>query len=122
MKVIDDKLTEVIIGCCYEVMNVLGTGFMEAVYKNALRVELTKKGLRVQTEVPLNVYYKGVNVGFYKADLIVENAVIIELKCCKSLAPEHSAQGINYLHASGMKIVLLVNFGNPTVDIKRLEV
>jgi len=113
-------LTEKIIGCCFDVMNELGLGFLEAVYKNALIVLLRDYGFVVHQEVPFDILFRGKTVGRYKADIIVDNKVIVELKCHKSILPEHKAQVINYLKASGLTTGLLVNFGQNPIEIKRL--
>jgi GxxExxY protein len=114
------NLTETILGCCFDVMNELGTGFLEAVYKKALVIALQQKGLNVQEEVPFDLYFRGVRIGRYIADIVVENKVVIELKCCKNLLPEHQAQVINYLKASKLTVGLLVNFGQRKIEFKRL--
>ena len=92
------KLTETILACCFDVMNELGTGFLESVYKNALFIAIKERGLIIETEKRFEVLFKGRKVGLYIADLIVEGTVIVELKCCDSLLGEHQAQLINYLH------------------------
>ena len=102
-------------------MNELGIGFLESVYKNALFFALREKGLFVETEKSFEVYFKRQKVGFYKADIVVENLVVVELKCCKSLLPEHQAQVIHYLAASNLPVGLLVNFNNKQLDYKRLH-
>ena len=93
-------------------MNELGIGFLESVYKNALFVALREKGLFVETEKSFEVYFKKQKVGFYKADIVVENLLVVEFKCCKSLLPEHQALVINYLAASHLPLGLLVNFNS----------
>jgi GxxExxY protein len=115
-----NMLTEKIIGCVYRVGNALGCGFLEKVYENALTHELTKAGLRVTQQRPIKVYYDAVTVGDFFADILVEDAVIIELKAVKALEDVHLAQCLNYLKATGLKICLLVNFGSPRVQLKRL--
>ena len=115
-----DKITETIIGCAFEVINELGTGFVESVYHNALCMTLKKKGLNVLAEHPINVYFRGERVGEFFADLFVEGCVIVELKAVKALAPEHQAQLINYLKATGIEVGLLINFGNPKLEFKRM--
>ena len=115
-----DELTSTIINCCYQVFNVLGTGFLEKVYENALAIELRKQGLLVETQKPIKVFYDQQLVGDYFADLVVDSRVILELKTVKSLAPEHSAQLINYLKAGKLKTGLLVNFKGNKPEIKRL--
>lgn len=115
------ELTETILRCCFDVMNELGTGFLESVYKNALFIAIKEKGLKVEIEKRFEVTFRGRKVGLYVADLIVEERVIIKLKCCDSLLGEHQAQLINYLKASGIIVGLLVNFGNRKVEYKRLH-
>ena len=115
------KLTETILACCFDVMNELGTGFLESVYKNALFIAIKERGLIIETEKRFEVLFKGRKVGLYIADLIVEGTVIVELKCCDSLLGEHQAQLINYLKASGILVGLLINFGKRKVDYKRLH-
>jgi GxxExxY protein len=115
-----NRLTERIINCVYRVSNTLGSGFLEKVYENALVIELKQNGLQVTQQHPVNVFYNGSLVGDYVADLLVEGQVIVELKAVKILDEVYSAQCMNYLKASGLKICLLVNFGKPRVDIKRI--
>lgn len=104
-------LTERIIGAFYQVHATLGWGFLEKVYHNALLHELGKRGLRVETKKKYDVDYDGVLVGEYFADIVVEGAVILELKSAHQLAPEHEAQLLNYLRASSVDVGLLLNFG-----------
>ncbi|MDP1880664.1 MAG: GxxExxY protein [Parachlamydiaceae bacterium] len=85
-------ITDTIIGCCFEVMNTLGTGFLESVYKNALVLSLKEKGLQLEIEKRFNVTYKNQKIGLFIADLVIEKKVIIELKCCEALVSEHQAQ------------------------------
>jgi GxxExxY protein len=115
-----NKITEKIIGSAYKVANELGCGFLEKVYENALAYELGKIGLDVTQQKEIDVFYDNVNVGHYDADLLVENLVLVELKTVKNLVNSHHAQCLNYLKATGLKICLLINFGNPRVEIKRL--
>ena len=115
-----NQITEKIIGCAYQISNSLGVGFLEKVYENALVHELRKKGLDVQQQFPLKVHYDGIVVGDYTADLLVENAVLVELKAVKELDKVHEAQCINYLNASGFKVCLLINFGKSKIDVVRL--
>ncbi len=108
------------IGCAYQVSNELGVGFLERVYENALYYELRKSGLRVNQQVPVKVRYDGVVVGDYVLDLIIEDAVIVELKHAKSLTDDHLAQTLNYLKATDKQIALLINFGTRRVQVKRV--
>jgi GxxExxY protein len=112
------NLTEAIIGCAYDVFTVLGHGFLEKVYENALTLKIKSKGLKVKQQEPINVIFEGHVVGEYFADLLIEDAVIIELKAVSDLAKIHEAQLVNYLKAIGIKVGLLINFGE-TISIKR---
>ncbi len=114
------ELTEAILKSCFEVMNDLGIGFLESVYKNSLFVSLREKGLEIIIEKSFVIFFHEKKVGHYIADLIVNNTVVIELKCVENLLPEHQAQTINYLKASNLPIGLLVNFGKPKLQFKRL--
>src|ERR1019366_3914768 len=113
-------LSERIIGCAFTVMNTLGVGFLEKVYENALAHELHKAGLSVAQQRSVTVNYDGVVVGEYFADLLVEGTLLVELTAVKALDRVHSAQCLNYLKASGLRVCLLINFGNPRLEIKRL--
>jgi GxxExxY protein len=114
-----NDLTYKINGAVYEVNRVLGSGFLEKVYENALIEELKGIGLKAENQVPINVNYKGKDVGEYYADIVVENRVIIELKAIDSLQKIHEAQLLNYLKATDCEIGLLVNFTHPKAEIKR---
>jgi GxxExxY protein len=106
------KLTGRIIKAFYEVYNELGTGFLESVYENAFYLVLGENGMTVEKQMPITVYFRGKIVGNYKADLVVEDKVLIELKAIRTILPEHEAQIINYLKATKVDIGLLMNFGN----------
>ena len=114
-----NELTYQIRGAIFEVNSLLGHGFLEKVYENALMVELTKRGLKSGCQVPIKVEYKCEQVGEYFADIVVENQIIIELKAIESLQKAHEAQLLNYLKATGYKVGLLVNFTYPKAEIKR---
>jgi len=116
-----DPLTEVVIGLVFQVANALGAGFLEKVYENALAIELQGAGLTVQQQVPITVAYRGQVVGNFLADLLVEERLLIELKACKALEGIHTAQALNYLKATGLHTCLLINFGTPKPQIKRLS-
>ena len=113
------ELTYLINGSIFEVNRELGVGFLEKVYENALLIELLKRGLKAENQVPIKVKYKGVEVGEYYADIVVENQVILEIKAVESLQKIHEAQLLNYLKATGYKIGLLVNFKHPKAEVKR---
>lgn len=112
------EITEAVIGCAFEVIKALGSGFLESVYEKALLLALNQKGLSAVAQQPLRVLFRGENVGEFFADLLVEGKVLVELKAVKALAPEHQAQLINYLNAGGIEVGLLINFGNPRLEIK----
>ncbi|HLW66914.1 MAG TPA: GxxExxY protein [Gemmataceae bacterium] len=111
-------ITEKIIGAYYKVYNTLGYGFLEKVYQNAMVIELQRQGLRAIPSARIKVYYEGIEVGCYFADILVEDCVIVELKAVEALAKEHHAQILNYLKATGIEVGLLCNFG-PKPEIKR---
>lgn len=114
-----EQLTEQIIGCAMRVHGVLGPGFLESVYQNALAHELRKAGLRVECERPLRVTYDHVIVGEFSADMLAEDVVMIENKAVLTLAPAHEVQLVNYLTATGVNIGLLINFGASRLEFKR---
>jgi GxxExxY protein len=116
----EEELTYKIRGAIFEVYRQLGHGFLESVYQKALVHELEMLGIGTDSEVPLNVSYKGQVVGDFRADIVVESRVLIELKAVKTLHPAYEAQVINYLKATGFKVGLLVNFARPKATIKRL--
>ena len=115
-----NKITETVIGAAYKVGNTLGSGFLEKVYENALAIETRKSGLLVVQQHPINVKYEGAIVGEFIADLLAQDEVLVELKAVKALDEIHLAQCLNYLKATGLHICLLINFGNPKVEIKRI--
>lgn len=115
-----NPITEAIIGCSYTVSNTLGCGFLEKVYENALAHELRKAGFVVQQQHGISVMYDGVIVGIFEADLVVNGLVIAELKTVKNLTDIHIAQCMNYLRATGARVCLLINFGTPKVEVKRV--
>lgn len=116
----EKELTYKIRGAVFEVYRQLGHGFLESVYQKALIHELAITGMQVASEVPLRVIYKDQTVGEFRADIVVENKVLIELKAVSAIHPSAEAQVINYLKATGLKVGLLVNFARPKATIKRL--
>ena len=114
-----NELTYQINGAIFEVNKVLGFGFLEKIYENALMIELRDRGLKAANQVPIKVQYKNKEVGEYYADIVVEDKVILELKAVESLERIHEAQLLNYLKATGYKIGLLVNFTHPKAIIRR---
>ncbi len=120
---VDDEINDLsnkVIGAAFEISNVLGAGFLEKVYENALNIELNNREIKAQQQAPLKVYYKGELVGDYFADILVENKLIIEIKTVKEFDSIHLAQCINYLKITGLKLCLLINFSKPKVEIKRI--
>ena len=113
-----NALTERIIGCAYAVHNELGSGFLEKVYENALRIELNAAGLAAEQQHPIPVRYHGQLVGDFFADLMLKGQVIVEVKAVQNLAKEHEVQLVNYLAATGIEDGLLINFG-PPVEVRR---
>ena len=103
--------TDKILKVFYKVYNKLGYGFLERVYQNALLIELRKMGFVCESEQPISVYYEGEQVGFYRADIIVDGCIIIENKAAGALVLDNEYQLINYLKATGMEVGLLLNFG-----------
>ena len=116
-----DPLTEKVIGCAYTISNSLGSGFLEKVYENALVHELEQSGLEIIQQKPVQVFYKGKLVGDYVADILVEDKLLVELKAVKELEDVFYAQGLNYLKAMGLKTCLLLNFGKPELQIRRVS-
>ncbi len=115
-----NSLTEQVLGAVFEVSNTLGAGFLEKVYERALLKELGLRGIRAIPQASFPVIYKGQSIGDYFADILVEDTLVIELKCVERLANEHTAQCLNYLKASGRAVCLLVNFQKPKVEWKRI--
>ena len=115
-----NDVTYAINGAVFEVNRVLGPGFLEKVYENALLVELRMRGLKAESQVPIRVLYKENAVGEYIADILVEEKVIVELKTVEKLNKIHEAQLLNYLKATGIRVGLLVNFKHPKAEIKRM--
>jgi len=114
-----EDITHKIIGCAYTAYKKLGFGFLESVYRKAMVIELAKSGLRVEEEKPLQVYYDDQVVGDFKADLFVEDNVVIELKSVQNIAKEHEVQLVNYLNGLEKEIGLLINFGPSGVEVRR---
>lgn len=115
-----EDITEQILAASFDIMHELGYGFLESVYEQALAIALRAKGRQVVTQAPVSVVFRGHNVGNFFADLLIDGKVLVELKAVKILAPEHQAQVINYLKATGIEVGLLINFGVPKMDYRRL--
>ncbi|MGE5154959.1 MAG: GxxExxY protein [Bdellovibrio bacteriovorus] len=109
-----------VIGCAFTVSNALGAGFVESVYESALCRELVEQGIAFERQPSLRVFYKGEVVGSFIADLIIERQLLVELKALRQLTSEHESQVMNYLKASGLGVGLLLNFGSPKLEIRRI--
>ncbi len=115
------EITSKILEASFEVINELGAGFLESVYEKSLMVALAQKGIVARSQVRLNVKFRGVIVGEFCADMLVDEKVIVEIKAVHRLMPEHKAQVINYLKATGIEVGLLIYFGNPKLEYSRLH-
>ena len=115
-----DRIIEIVIGAAYEVSNQLGCGFLQKVYERAMLREVAARGLSARSQVLFTVAYKGQAVGDYVADLVVADELVVELKCVDQFCPEHMAQCINYLKASGLRFALLINFQHSKVKWRRI--
>lgn len=113
------ELTEIVIGVFYDVYNELGFGFLESVYRKALRLALVERGLSVATEVPVSVFFRGQNVGDFRADLVVNDLILLELKTAESIVRAHESQVLNYLRSIKFELGLILNFG-PRPQVRRL--
>jgi len=114
-----EMLIKTVMDCAGRIRRSLGPGYLESVYKNAMVVELNKHGLSYEIEKPISVYYENVLVGDFKADIVVEGALILELKAVQSLHMAHEIQLVNYLTATGIDDGLLINFGSDELQFKR---
>ena len=116
----EKTVTEAVIGAAFDVANALGCGFLEKVYENALAVELRRRRHTVDQQKEIQVWYKGEVVGFYMADLVVDDTVVVELKAVGALDRMHRAQCLNYLRATRKETGLVINFGRPRLEIQRV--
>ncbi len=116
----EEKLSNKIVDCAFVVHKTLGYGFLEKVYENSLKYELEDAGLRVEQQAAIQVLYKNRIVGDYRADLFVENKIIVELKAEKKLNTAHQAQLLNYLKATNIKVGYLLNFGRYKLEFRRM--
>jgi GxxExxY protein len=115
----EDQLTHTVIGCAMRVHSKLGPGFLETVYEHALAHELHKQGLALATQEPIDVYYDGVRVGHFLADILIPGQLIVELKAVEHLNEAHEVQLVNYLVATHIDTGLLINFGGRSLEYKR---
>ncbi|MDQ2746703.1 MAG: GxxExxY protein [Acidobacteriota bacterium] len=116
---IHEEITGKILEACFEVSSELGIGYLESVYEKSLLIALRQKGLKAENQIPLQVKFRGQNVGEYFVDILVEEKVLIELKVASGLSKENFAQTINYLKATDLDVGLLVNFGTPKIEYRR---
>ena len=115
-----NEITRKVIGCAIEVHKHLGPGLLESIYEKCLVYLLREKGFSVITQQKVPIIFQSLRLDCdLRLDLLVENAIIVELKAVKAIAPEHQAQIINYLNATGIEVGLLINFGNPRLEYKR---
>lgn len=119
-KLVHAALTEKILGVYYDVFNEIGYGFLESVYRNAMQIALTKFGLVVQREFPIPVWFRGHEIGQFRADLLVENCVLLELKAVNGLDRSHEALILHYLRATEIEVGLLLNFGGTRPQFRRV--
>lgn len=110
------ELTGKILEACFGVSNELGVGFIESVYEKALQVALLQRGMTVERQIPLHVSFRGVMVGDFTADMIIEGRVLLELKAVDALSNQHFAQLLNYLKATGIEVGMAINFGTPKIN------
>jgi GxxExxY protein len=115
-----EGLSRKIIGAAIEVHTALGPGFLENIYEEALKLELSEHKLNFETQKEIQIEYLGVAIGIHRLDLVVENQIIVELKAVKEFTDVHYAQLRSYLKATGLKVGLLLNFAKPTLEIKRV--
>lgn len=114
-----EELIKVIIQCAYDVRVRLAAGFLESVYQKAMLIELCRRGIQADSEVPIHVYYRDYIVGDFRADILVEDKIIVELKAVQRLNPIHESQLVNYLTATHKDHGLLINFGGDRIEIRR---
>jgi GxxExxY protein len=114
-----ESLVKKVVQSAYNVRLQLPAGVLESVYQKALLIELEKNGISAKGEVPINVYYDECVVGEFRADIVIENKIIIELKAVQNLSLIHEAQLVNYLTATKIDCGLLINFGGERIEIKR---
>ncbi len=119
-EIIFKELSFAIVGAAMEVHNQLGPAFLEAVYQKALAYEFTLRGILFEEQKVLPVHYKGQLVGEYKADFVVDGKIIIEIKSVSALAKAHEAQALHYLAATGLQLAIILNFGAPSLQYKRI--
>jgi len=113
------ELTDAVIRVFYDVYNELGFGFLESLYRNSLRLALLEKGLSVEQEVAVSVFFRGHNVGDFRADLVVNKTILVELKTAEQIVAAHESQVLNYLRSTALELGIILNFG-PKPQVRRL--
>jgi len=121
MELIFKELTHKIIGCAMEVHRVLGPGFQEYIYQRAMTIELKNAGILFQEEYEMPIYYKGDKIGLRRVDFWIENSISVEIKARSELDNTHLAQAVNYVEASNVPAGLLLNFGGPSLQFRRIH-
>ncbi len=116
----NDEITHKIIGCAMKIHNTLGNGFQEVIYQRCMVLEMEKQGLNFEREKEIPIFYEGVNIGTRRADFLVEDSIIIELKATIKLEDVHLAQALNYVEAYKKDTGLLINFGAKSLEFKRV--
>jgi GxxExxY protein len=117
---VEEQLSEKIIGCCINAHRKLGPGFLEKIYEEALMIEFAQAGLGCEQQKEVEVFYDGKLVGEHRLDLLVEKRVVLELKACKGIDDVHLATARSYLKATGCQLALVLNFAKPTLEIRRM--
>jgi len=118
-KIVYPELSYQIIGMAMDIQNRLGSGFLEKVYENALMVLLSRAGIKAEQQAPVKIYFYGVVIGDYYADILVDDKIILELKVADKLTDVHRAQTLNYLKATGLRLAILINFGKQRLESER---
>jgi GxxExxY protein len=115
-----EELSRSVIGAAMEVHKLLGSGFLESVYEHALALEFKARQIAFERQVPITVLYKQEQIGEYRADFLVDGKIILEIKATIAFVPEHYAQAVHYLAATGLRLALLLNFGAQSLQFKRI--
>jgi len=115
-----EELSGAVIGAAMEVHTLLGSGFLESVYAHALALEFGAREIPFERQTPISVFYKRVQIGEYRADFLIDGKIILEIKAAGALIPEHQAQALHYLTATGLRLALLLNFGARSLQFKRI--
>ena len=120
MPLIEEKLSERILGCCVQVHRALGPGFLESIYEEALALEFRKAGLAFERQKTIGVFYEGKVIGEHRLDYAIEGRIVFELRACKTIDDVHLAVARSYLKATALQLALVVNFAKPILEIRRV--